>query len=1093
VIAAEARLTAPSRSVYGSLEHTMACLGLKLFGGFQLRLESRTLALPARKAQKLLAYLALRPGRSHARQTLTALLWGDTPDKQARQSLRQTVLQLRRVFAAARNRGFVVQGETIAVDAAAVDVDVARFERLLRQGTREALEAAAALYQGPLLEGLRLEAGPFEDWLQSERERLRESALEALTRLLDLQMERGPLDTAVQTAGRLLALDPLREDVHRTLMWLYLRQGRRGAALRHYQVCVGVLERELGVEPDAETQRVYREILQQQARRVGGARQGVTVALTPLVGRHAEMTRLRALLNETVAGRGRVALVTGEAGIGKSRLVEELVAEHARREGRVLVGRAYETEQILPLRPWIDALRTGRVLAEAGREGDLHPGARRELARLFPELAEPGVTPEITRESYVRLFELIDGLIARLAGRQPVMLVVEDLHCADDMSLRLLAFLARRTTSRPVLIVGTARDEEMAYAPALRQVCEELDPAVDRVSLAPLSEADTARLVRALARTGGQDTRVARLAERVWALSEGNPFVIVETMRVVQDHRAFDSPGVSLPERVRAMTLARVERLGAKARQLVAMAAVIEREFSFAVLQSASGLSRRDTAEGLEELIRRRVLQTTGERFDFAHARIRNVVYDSLLAPRRAALHAAVGEALETAYAGRHHEVYDRLAYHFSRADDAPKTFEYLLGLADKAARSYALEEAVRLFADARSYVDRLPAETRDRRCLELVFGLVQGLTPLGRTREAYALLDEQGARVERLGDPALIGLHLFWVAYLRGTFGENDAAAATARRALEEAARAGDEATMGKANMVLACESYILGRALEGIAHGRQAVALLERSGERWWLAQGHRWLAWNLLHLGEFPAALASVEQVCAIGEALGDTSLQALGAHSLCRVRAVMGEHAAAVASGRRAVEIAPDPVSRAYALGHLGTAYVEGGDVNEAIATIEESVAQLQRLSARGFRRQIDGFLIAHLSEAYLLKGDVDKAGELAEEALHVSTEGKWSVAMAYAERARGLAARARGALSEALEHLGRALELFASVDTRFQVARMRLLLAEVRHAAGDAETASSHLQAALETFRRLRVPRFVERAEGVAAAIGIELA
>src|SRR5262245_10799942 len=141
----------------------MARLGLRLLGGFHLGMESRTLALSARKAQALLAYLALRPGRPHARETLTTLLWGDTADKQARQSLRQTVLRLRRAFAAARNPGFVVQGEQMALDATAVDVDVARFERLVRQGTGAALEAAAALYQGPLLEGLRIEAGPFED------------------------------------------------------------------------------------------------------------------------------------------------------------------------------------------------------------------------------------------------------------------------------------------------------------------------------------------------------------------------------------------------------------------------------------------------------------------------------------------------------------------------------------------------------------------------------------------------------------------------------------------------------------------------------------------------------------------------------------------------------------------------------------------------------------------------------------------------------------------------------------------------------------------------------------------------------------------
>jgi DNA-binding SARP family transcriptional activator len=350
----------------------MPRLHLTVLGGFQLRVDSRVLPLPAKKAQALLAYLALRPGRPHGRDTLVGLLWGEASEQRARHSLRQTVFRLRKVFAKVRSSGLVVRGDSIALDTAAVSVDAFEFQRHLRTGTPAALEAALALYQGALLEGVNAAQASFDEWLRPERERFRESALEALTKLLTHHMKRGAVEAAVQTAGRLLALDPLREDVHRTLMRLYRRQGRRGAALRHYQVCVGVLERELGVEPDAETQRVYREILQQQARRVGGARPAVTVALTPLVGRHAEMTRLRSLLNETVTGRGRVALVTGEAGIGKSRLVEELIAEHMRREGRVLVGRAYETEQILPLRPWIDALRTREIsiLAPGGSSRD---------------------------------------------------------------------------------------------------------------------------------------------------------------------------------------------------------------------------------------------------------------------------------------------------------------------------------------------------------------------------------------------------------------------------------------------------------------------------------------------------------------------------------------------------------------------------------------------------------------------------------------------------------------------------------------------------------------------------------------------------
>jgi len=372
----------------------MPRLSLRLLGGFHLRLESRSLALPARKAQALLAYLALRPGRPHSRESLTALFWGNVGERQARQSLRQTVFRIRKVFAAAKNPGFVVQAETIAVNAAAVDVDVASFERLIRKRSPAALAAAITLYEGPLLDGLRVDEEPFEGWLRSERDRLRELIQEALTRLLAQQMKRGPAETAIQTAGRLLALDPLQEGAHRTLMRLFARQGRRAAALRQYQACVAVLRKELGVEPEAETKRVYQEILQRQARTsAGAARAGEPAAESPLVGREEEVGHLRRTLREILRGQGRVLLLTGETGIGKSRLIEELAAEAGRSGCRVLLGRAYETEQILPFRPWVDALRAGTILSETEALESLPRAWRGELVRLFPELSASGVQP----------------------------------------------------------------------------------------------------------------------------------------------------------------------------------------------------------------------------------------------------------------------------------------------------------------------------------------------------------------------------------------------------------------------------------------------------------------------------------------------------------------------------------------------------------------------------------------------------------------------------------------------------------------------------------------------------------------------------
>jgi DNA-binding SARP family transcriptional activator len=212
----------------------MASLRVTLLGGFEARLASGApLSLPARKAQALLAYLAIRPGQCHARNKLAALLWGDKSDSQARDGLRHALLALRRALAGAKPPAMRIEGQTVAMDPAGVEVDVAAFEGHVAEGTPQALEQAAELYRGDLLLGSTVNEPLFEDWLVAERERLREMALEALARLLAHQTRGASTERAIQTAVRLLALDPLQEAVHRSLMRLYARQGRRGAALKH--------------------------------------------------------------------------------------------------------------------------------------------------------------------------------------------------------------------------------------------------------------------------------------------------------------------------------------------------------------------------------------------------------------------------------------------------------------------------------------------------------------------------------------------------------------------------------------------------------------------------------------------------------------------------------------------------------------------------------------------------------------------------------------------------------------------------------------------------------------------------------------------
>src|SRR5690348_247278 len=496
-----------------------ARLRVELLGGFRaLRTDAASCALPTRKCEALLAYLSLPAGRPHARDSLAALLWGDTGEPQARQSLRQALRHLR----LALGEGVIVtRGDTVSLETGAVVVDVGELEAGLAEPTLAGLERAVDLYKGEFLAGVRVSEQPFEEWLTVHRERIHELVLDALVRILREQMRADRPEAAIQTARRMLALDPLQEPIHRALMRLLLRLGRRGAALQQYQACLVSLRRELGTEPDEETRRLYQEILLTMGSAT--AREwstGTRAVDTPAFGRTVELEALDTVTSRVLDTGGRVVLITGEAGIGKSRLLQESLTRAAARGARILFGRCHQTEQTLPFRPWIEALRgDGRGLEPAVRDR-LSALARTQIAALCPELIPAdAVTPPAAAPAL--LFDPILELVAALAAEQPLIVAIEDLHWADTMSARLLAFLGRRLARWPVLLVGTLRPEDAVDIPAMGQAIRELraDGRLDEVTLGPLSETDSQMLAEALWPSARARDDWDRVKSQVWTLS----------------------------------------------------------------------------------------------------------------------------------------------------------------------------------------------------------------------------------------------------------------------------------------------------------------------------------------------------------------------------------------------------------------------------------------------------------------------------------------------------------------------------------------------------------------------------------------------
>jgi DNA-binding SARP family transcriptional activator len=1082
----------------------MARLSLTLLGGLQARLDpGGTLVLPTRKSQALLAYLALPLGQAHPRDKLAALLWGGIRDESARASLRQALFAVRKALV--DTTALRQDADTLALDAAAVTVDVVAFEQAIKEGTAEALERAAELYHGDLLDGLVVDEAPFEEWLLGERERLREVALEALTKLLTQQRRAGGTETAIGTARRLLTLDPLQEAVHRALMRLYADLGRRGAALRQYQHCVSVLGRELGVEPEPETKQLYQELLRQRSVRPAPApasprgaraeehRAPGAAAETTLIGRASEHAALCEALEAAAAGRGGIVAVLGEAGIGKSRLVAELAAEAAARGMSVVIGRAYESEQILPFGPWVDALRAGHVANDSDALERLSPALRTELARLLPEVGGPASTAGV---SDIRLlFESIAELVGHLARRHPLLLVLEDLHWADELSTRLVAFLGRRLADKPVLLVATARDDE--EGPALRQALDDLGRGggLETLTLRALSRPDTLALVHEIARSG-DEAAVVRLAAEAWTTSEGNPFVAVETVRAHAEGAAV-APGrdLALPERVREIITKRLERLSESGQMFTAVAAVIGREFDFALLQRAGGLSEEETAAGIEELVRRRILHDVGERIDFTHDRIREAAYGRILAPRRRLLHRRAAEAIEALHAGeldrhalalgRHYreaEVWDSAVVHLRRA-----------GL-DAFARA-ANREALACFESALTAIDRLgDGPSKTEYAIDVRISMDLAFMHLGEFRRSLERMAEAEVLARAAGDQPRLARILHRMAYDLSSLGEFSAALSKVDVARAMATQANDRAGLIGVNVMIARILYALGeyrRAIQAVsgnidlapAEARSPLPNARPSNVSNNLSFSRFWTVIAKAELGKFEEGTALGAEAVRIAREIGRTP-EVVALCGLGRLYVVQGAWARGIEVLEQALprcEVGSDlAVYFSRTASSLGEAYVRSGRVADGLRLLERAAGHAEEI----------GFVYGHalfvrmLGEGRLFAGDVEAAQADAERALALARQYGQRGWEGWALRLLGEIATRRPAfdLAVAQAHFAEAAALAEERGMRPLLAHCRLGLGQAHRRAGNDVPARAAVEEALAEYQTLEMPYWMALAE-----------
>ncbi len=712
-------------------------LTITLFGQPQIYLEDQELTIARRKSRALVYFLAAQD-QPVLRQLLLSIFWADLPRPAAQQTLRTTLHGLRRAL----GDWILVQEDRLGLSDR-VWVDARQFEKQLSEASDDsaALEQALALYQGEFLEGFSLATEqPFEDWLTVTREHYRRMAIRGWSTLASLYETRGDYQRALETLERALAINPLQEDLQRdAIRLLYLSGDRPGAILR-YDKLRRLLDEEMGVPPMVETRALYDDILHDRLRpkslqpikairsappqTFGQVVAGQDNDMLPFAGRYLELQALQGLALLPV-----LVLIEGEAGVGKTRLAQQFLAQS---DQVVLIGRCRELEQSLPYYPVIEALRS---LWSHPAWLDLSTQLLREVpavwlaevARLLPELGEiatPPGTPRPAEEA--RLWEGVRQFLNSLAHLRPVTLFIDDLHWADSATLGLLGYLLRNTGETPLRYLATMRPLALRspVAPFIQTLTR--DNRLARLPLARLSEADVLAIARALRVQNSE-----LLADWLFKTSEGNAYILAELVRHARQVGLLSREGVFhadqlpaepvVPQTVFSLIQARLRRLSDAARRVLDAAVAQGREFEFQVVSQAAGLSESAALDALDELqmagliAPRQDLPRYGSWFQFDHSLTMEVAYQEIGDLRHRRMHRRVAEAMEHLYAERLDQIAGQLAWHFSEGELPERGARYAFLAGAQAERLAAWNEAIKFYelaAGGAAGADRLPALT---------------------------------------------------------------------------------------------------------------------------------------------------------------------------------------------------------------------------------------------------------------------------------------------------------------------------------------------------------------------------------------------
>ncbi len=882
-------------------------MDFRILGPLEVSDDGRLLDLGGAKHRTLLAVLLLHANEVVSADRLIDALWEDEPPDTAAKALQVYVSKLRKALGKERVQ---TQAPGYRVNVEDGELDLQRVRALIAAGE---LPEAISLWRGPALSDFT-----YQRFAQAEIARLEELRLTCIEERLQADLARG---RHADLAGELEALvreHPLRERLRGQLMVALYRSGRQAEALEAYQDARNALTEELGIEPGRDLRRLEQEILRQDSvldlhavtpEPASEPSRGV------FVGRERELAELLVALEDALAGRARLVLVSGEPGIGKSRLADELIGHARARGAHVLVGRCWEAGGAPAYWPWVQPLRTYvRETAPEAVRAQLGAGSAElaqllpELREIFPDLPEP-VAPE-SEGARFRLFEAAAAFLQRAAKARPVVLVLDDLHAADAPSLLLLQFVAREIRDGRLLIVGAFRDIDPTMRDPLVSALAQLvrEPQTRQIALSGLSEPEVSTYIECSAGTVPEP----RLLGAIHGTTEGNPLFVAEVVRLLagEDRLAEQDWLQRVPAGVRAVIGQRMVRLSARCRDQLVAASVLGREFGLEALAQLGDVPLAELLEVLDEAMAERVVgEVPGSpgRMRFGHALIRDTLYDELTPARRLELHRRAGEALEAVYAADLEPHLAELAHHFcaaAPAKGAAKAIDYARRAGQRAASQLAYEEAVRLYELALTLVQD-PVTRCD---LLLTVGDAQaraGDTPTAKQtfREAAKLAETRGSP-DQLARAALgYGGRFLWLVSRDDTYlaplleralnalGDADSllrvrllsriasgplratGLATQRRldlsdeSLAMARRLGDPATLAYALTSYTTAQFTPKHSQAHLDACAECIAVATAVGDLELTFEGHEARCWSVLGRGEIQAARSDLEAMAEL----------------------------------------------------------------------------------------------------------------------------------------------------------------------------------------------------------------------------------